>query len=297
MKVFFVFCLLLLALSCISSQLIVEKCSPTLLQSINATQVQNEMNLFVNFATHVQEKYNLPKSLHSKFKEMLPYLFKKYQKQRTSEKVIQHLQSAVFRILLRHHNYKITDWKQWKSCISFDTHIDSSWKQLFQFFNTLYTNLHQRRLDNLRNTVGSRVVIVGSGPHGLLNAIEVYVSGIQTIKIYEKRGERYNRNVWFDIYPQPYSRGYQLLHEFGFAHQIVQYEPQTISESQKVITIRCNVLQEFLIKVLQVLNIKIYYHMEYITYCEPLIGDYQLQEKPIALFIHNTSQLKIELPR
>lgn len=143
--------------------------------------------------------------------------------------------------------------------------------RITRFLSTICDNLelHRRKLEEERSDAPRpKVLIVGAGPRGLLAALEAYLYGGE-VEIVEKRLE-YTRNVWFDLYPEPYSPSVKLLDSWGFFEQSMEYEEQPIGDEtkkSKVVTIQCNKLERFLSKVVSTLGIHIRYGYEFLGWC------------------------------
>jgi hypothetical protein len=96
----------------------------------------------------------------------------------------------------------------------------------------------------------------------LLTALQSYESG-STIQIFEKR-KIYTRNTWLDLYPQPYSYAYDIMMKFGFSN-FIEHVPQNIGNTnQTVITIRTQILEQFLLKIARMIGIQVHFGFEFL---------------------------------
>lgn len=105
--------------------------------------------------------------------------------------------------------------------------------------------------ENLSFKQRKHVVIIGLGPIGLITALELIKYSIKHpkslhITFIEKRMS-YTRNIWFDLYPEPYAPTMNVLFDLGLHLIDTDFEKhiQYIDQS-KLWTIRCQILEKLL---------------------------------------------------
>lgn len=106
------------------------------------------------------------------------------------------------------------------------------------------------------------IVILGAGPIGLLAAVTLALQG-HHVQVYEKRQE-YSRDIWFDIYSEPWSQATQKLEDFGFfqlASDKIDYERHQRQPEWRVdvTTVRCKSLEVFMMVLAYATGVQIYY--------------------------------------
>src|SRR5690606_30916925 len=99
----------------------------------------------------------------------------------------------------------------------------------------------------------------------LLSALESYIGGAE-VTVVEQRQD-YTRDVWFDFYPYPYSNAYEILVSLGIKTLNGELQLQHLSEGKEVITIRCNLLERFLAKILVLLGVNLQYNVKIVKLC------------------------------
>ncbi|KAL0480207.1 MICAL2 [Acrasis kona] len=160
--------------------------------------------------------------------------------------------NAIIKNTDRFHPYKYSrDLKfkrDVKAAFKNSRHDDEVTRNYFKQIQKLIT-----RRSFAKNEKNETTLIIGAGPVGLLAALEKYVSGEPHIILAEKRND-YERNVWFDLYPEPYSPAFNILYELGFGSQQIEFQSQKMTNGS-AITIRCQLLERFLSKILFVLSI------------------------------------------
>lgn len=127
------------------------------------------------------------------------------------------------------------------------------------------------------------MLIVGAGPVGLLTALETFKAGVDlyvdeiyfvafiffhcvslslsasslidfnSVRVVEKR-LRYERNIWFDLYPKPWSDAADTLTRLGY-----DFEVQRHADADGTLTLRCQLLERFLALAASVLGVEFEY--------------------------------------
>eukprot|EP01112_Ceratiomyxa_fruticulosa_P013345 TRINITY_DN3754_c0_g5_i1.p1 TRINITY_DN3754_c0_g5~~TRINITY_DN3754_c0_g5_i1.p1 ORF type:complete len:327 (+),score=63.72 TRINITY_DN3754_c0_g5_i1:286-1266(+) len=163
-----------------------------------------------------------------------------------------------------------------------DKNVTKRVDMLCEFINSLRNNLLLKKSHHIKNNFP--VLIVGSGPAGLISGIEVYLQGITNIQIFEKRND-YSRNIWFDVAGLPWSVALNNLKKWGWEHQegIEQVSHQI--GNNEVISMHAVTLEKFLSKVALILNITIHYNMEFLSLCNNT-------PQPYAIFKSRNDQHK-----
>ncbi|KAL9648884.1 hypothetical protein ABK040_003814 [Willaertia magna] len=123
---------------------------------------------------------------------------------------------------------------------------------------------------NLQNPL--KFITIGSGPIGLLTTLESALT-LPRVLLIEKRKDL-TRDVWFDLYSKPYSQAVEILSEIGFLNEFPEIELKVSEvygndgEEKPTYTIRCQLTQRFITKVLYLLeNVKFVYGNSYVTQC------------------------------
>jgi hypothetical protein len=105
-------------------------------------------------------------------------------------------------------------------------------------------------------------VVIGAGTNGLLSAIQLFKAGCHPI-VFEKR-TAYTRNIWLDLYPEPWSSSFSILSKLGL--EMFEHISQTIGNSDsKVITVRIQILEMFLSKICRIVGIDLIYGSQMIS--------------------------------
>ncbi|KAF0972964.1 hypothetical protein FDP41_008816 [Naegleria fowleri] len=122
-----------------------------------------------------------------------------------------------------------------------------------------------------------KYIVIGSGPVGLLSTIEASLI-LPKVYVIEKRTD-FSRDVWFDLYPKPFSQSVELLEELGFPNEFPNLEAKlntvadTDGKERTTYTIRCQMTQRFLTKVTFLLdNVQHIFGYQYINQCKTKPG-------------------------
>jgi len=109
------------------------------------------------------------------------------------------------------------------------------------------------------------VLVVGGGPVGLLSALEASRPGAH-VHVVEKR-EAYTRDIWFDLYPEPWYISQTVLRDLGYFEQKGDRKDWELPLNKTAYTVRALTLERFLAKVVAVLDIPIFYGTRYDGVC------------------------------
>eukprot|EP01130_Rhizamoeba_saxonica_P007195 TRINITY_DN2901_c0_g1_i3.p1 TRINITY_DN2901_c0_g1~~TRINITY_DN2901_c0_g1_i3.p1 ORF type:complete len:537 (+),score=82.26 TRINITY_DN2901_c0_g1_i3:157-1767(+) len=118
------------------------------------------------------------------------------------------------------------------------------------FIDTIATTL-----ENNSHVINKKIktLVIGGGPIGLIHALVAHSYGSEVIVV-EKRNT-YSRNIWFDVGPDIWYPSIQYLRSFGFFYQDIEYQESDMNGSP-IYTIRCQILERFLLKVLAFASIE-----------------------------------------
>ncbi|EFC38542.1 predicted protein [Naegleria gruberi] len=145
--------------------------------------------------------------------------------------------------------------------------------QIVKIYKTRKYNLKELGYDKEGNKQPLKYIVIGSGPIGLLSAIEASLL-LPKLYIIEKR-TNYSRDVWFDLYPKPFSQSVELLDELAFSTEFPNLEIKISSvadsdgDERRTYTVRCQITQRFLSKVIYLLdNVEFIFGSQYISQCK-----------------------------
>lgn len=138
------------------------------------------------------------------------------------------------------------------------------WKSyLDQVCGTLYTQ-RKRSLAGDPRSEALRVLIIGAGPVGLMNALVAYSRGVSPVVV-EKRSV-FNRDVWFDLTDGAWGPSLSLLRKWGMMQLFDELDTDqgwtTINfdhseETEQMMMLRCEMMQRFLAQTCLLLGVGI----------------------------------------
>jgi hypothetical protein len=140
------------------------------------------------------------------------------------------------------------------------------WRQLEKYMKALCTAIGDRK--NAPNP--SDIVVVGSGPIGLFHALEA-ASFSPRVTIVERRWH-FTRNMWFDLGPSTWYDTLEHIDDLGFNYlEFEKVEHQNGEEAleERIITLRCQVLQRILAKAAWIVGIDFLFGSSFESYEAP----------------------------
>lgn len=112
-----------------------------------------------------------------------------------------------------------------------------------------------------KEEVDQKMVIIGGGPVGLIHGL---LSPAKHVTIIEKRSQ-WLRDVWFDLYSQPFGKTIEVLTALGLKYQTIEYVSHSELTSMQVITMRCQLLERFLAKLNVIRGVRILQGERYLS--------------------------------
>jgi FAD binding domain len=129
-----------------------------------------------------------------------------------------------------------------------------------------------------------KALVVGAGPAGLLSALAAHRSGLQ-VTVVEKRTD-YVRDIWFDMYPEPYYSTKLKLERLGIMYQHAVHLRQP--ENPSVVSLQAKTLELFLARVVRLLSIPVHYGTQFVTVCSNGVAN---RAHVVARPVHELSNL------
>ena len=115
--------------------------------------------------------------------------------------------------------------------------------------------------DGFANTPNDhdKLVVVGASSSGLLSVLSAFHSGfaVDDIIVIERRAS-YLRDIWFDLYDEPFYVGKRVLKShFAFNTQISEKWSESVPEMDEIWVMRAQILERFMAKIVYLIGIDI----------------------------------------
>ena len=115
-------------------------------------------------------------------------------------------------------------------------------QSLHLFLKSIYYSFYIHQYDiHYHNNTNTKVIIVGGGTVGLINALETIKTG--AIPFLVEKQMNYTRNTWFDIYGGTWASSLSTLHQWGVLYQNLE---GIMDDSGNVLSIRSQLLERAL---------------------------------------------------